>query len=178
MNDSKLIYDDIEMLMQSADNFEGPSEIHGMMTGYLCVNPSFSFPQWLSEIDFTFSQASDRDVLEQLFHQIADLLARNEYDFDLLLPDDDNPSNQRAIALSHWVQGFLYGLGYRGDEQDWPGETQSILLDLTKIVQLDPDVNDEEDEQALMEVTEYVRVSVLLIHSEFNQLTSQQQTLH
>jgi uncharacterized protein YgfB (UPF0149 family) len=94
-----------------------------------------------------------------------------------LLPEDDNQSNLRATALSHWVQGFLYGLGYRGDEQDWPGDTQSILLDLTKIAQLDPQVDDEDDEQALMEITEYVRVSVLLIHSEFNQQSSSQ-TIH
>ncbi|HFD12043.1 MAG TPA: YecA family protein [Crenotrichaceae bacterium] len=177
MNNSWLTYEDIEVLMQSADNFESPSEIHGMMTGFLCAKPDLPFTHWLSEIDFSFNQASDRELLEQLYHQIAEILVRNEYDFDLLLPDDDSPSDLRAIALSHWVQGFLYGLGYRGDEQDWPGETQSILLDLTKIGQLDPQVDTEEDEQALMEVTEYVRVSVLLIHAELNQVSSQQ-TIH
>ncbi len=177
MNNFSLIYDDIEMLIQSADSFEGPSEIHGMMTGVLCVNPQFPFNQWLSEIDYTVSGSKDRDLLEQLFNQIADLLARNAYDFDLLLPDNDSPPNQRAIALSQWAQGFLYGLGYRGDEQNWPGETQNILLDLTKIAQLDPQVDDQDDEQALMEITEYVRDSVLLIHDEFNQQTTQQ-TIH
>jgi uncharacterized protein YgfB (UPF0149 family) len=177
MNDSRLIYNDIEMLMTSVDNFEGPSEIHGMMTGVLCVNPDFPFSHWLADIDYTASQSSERDLLQQLFNQVAELLARDEYEFDLLLPEDDNQSNLRATALSHWVQGFLYGLGYRGDEQDWPGDTQSILLDLTKIAQLDPQVDDEDDEQALMEITEYVRVSVLLIHSEFNQRSSSQ-TIH
>jgi uncharacterized protein YgfB (UPF0149 family) len=177
MNHSNLQYDDIEMLMQSADNFEGPSEIHGMMTGVLCVNHDFPFKHWLAEIDYTVSRSRDRELLEQLFNQISELLTRNEYEFDLMLPGDDASSPLRAIALSHWVQGFLYGLGYRGDEQSWPGETQSILLDLTKVAQLDPQVDDQDDEQALMEIIEYVRVSVLLIDAEFAQQTSQQ-TIH
>jgi uncharacterized protein YgfB (UPF0149 family) len=177
MNNFSLIYNDIEMLTQSADNFEGPSEIHGMMTGVLCVNPEYPFKQWLTEIDYTVNGTKDRGLLEQLFSQIADLLMRNAYDFDLLLPDDDSPSTQKAVALSHWTQGFLYGLGYRGDEQNWPGETQNILLDLTKIAQLDPQVDDQDDEQALMEITEFVRDSVLLIHEEFNQQATQQ-TIH
>jgi uncharacterized protein YgfB (UPF0149 family) len=177
MNHSSLNYDDIELLMQSADNFEGPSELHGMMTGVLCVNRDFPFKNWLAEIDFTVSHSRDRDQLEQLFNHIAELLTRNEYEFDLMLPSDDTPSTQRAIALSHWVQGFLYGLGYRGDEQSWPRETQDILLDLTKIAQLDPQVDDQDDEQALMEITEYVRVSVLLVDAEFNQQSSEQ-TVH
>ena len=177
MNTLTLIYDDIEMLMQSADGFEGPAEIHGMMTGVLCVNPEFPFNQWLAAIDYTVSDFKDRDLLEQLFNQIVELLSRNAYEFDLLLPANDSPSNQRAIALSQWAQGFLYGLGFRGDEQNWPGEIQSILLDLTKIAQLDPQVEDQDDEQALMEITEYVRDSVLIIHEEFN-LQSTQQTIH
>ncbi|MEE9412368.1 MAG: UPF0149 family protein [Methylococcales bacterium] len=177
MTNFSLIYDDIEMLIQSVNSFEGPSEIHGMMTGVLCVNPQFPFSHWLAETDYTVSGSKDRDCLEQLFNQIADLLTRNSYDFDLLLPDHESPSNQRAIALSHWTQGFLYGLGYHGDQQNWPGETQSILLDLTKIAQLDPQVEDQDDEQALMEITEYVRDSVLMIHEEFNQHINQQ-TIH
>jgi len=177
MNNLSLIYDDIEMLVQSADSFEGPSEIHGMMTGVLCVNPEFPFHQWLAEIDYTVTGSKDRDLLEQLFSQIADLLMRNAYEFDLLLPNNDHTSTQRAMALSHWTQGFLYGLGYRGDEQNWPGETQSILLDLTKIAQLDPQIDDQDDEQALMEITEYVRDSVLLIHEEFDQRVTEQ-TIH
>jgi len=177
MNDFTFIYDEIEALMQSTNDLEDPAELHGMMTGFLCVNPEFPFTHWLSEIDFIVKRENQHDFLEQLYQQIAEQLARDEYEFDLLLPDSDSLSEQRAIAVSHWVQGFLYGLGYRGDEQDWPGETQGILLDLTRIVQLDPQIDDEEDEQALMEVTEYVRASVFLIYAELNQPLSQQ-TLH
>ena len=78
MNDFTFIYDEIEALMQSTNDLEDPAELHGMMTGFLCVNPEFPFTHWLSEIDFTINQQNERDLLEQLYQQIAEQLARDE----------------------------------------------------------------------------------------------------
>ncbi|MCH9696596.1 MAG: UPF0149 family protein [Gammaproteobacteria bacterium] len=170
-------YEDIELLIQSADNLEGASEIHGMITGFICARPEDSFTHWLSTVDFSISHSRDRDMLEQLFGQVTEILSRQEFDFDLMLPDDDAPSTTRAMAVSHWVQGFLYGLGFQGDDRQWPEDIQTVLLDLTRIVQLDPQVSDEDDEQALMEITEYIKISVQLIYAELNQPATQP-TLH
>ena len=41
-------------------------------------------------------------------------LRGDEMEFELLLPDDDAPLEQRATALSQWCQGFLYGFGTGG----------------------------------------------------------------
>ena len=63
MNDVTFIYDEIKSLMQTANQLEDPAELHGMMTGFLCVNPELPFTHWLSEIDFTVSSGIERDLL-------------------------------------------------------------------------------------------------------------------
>ncbi len=52
-----------------------------------------------------------------------------------------------------------------GDDKDWGEESRSVLRDLLEISRLDSDGSDDSDEQAFMELQEYVRAAVqLLLH--------------
>jgi hypothetical protein len=95
-------------------------------------------------------------------------------DFQLLLPDDDAPLAERAMALSQWCQGFLYGFGTGGavPRDRLSGEVEEVLRDLTHISQasVETGADAEEEEQAYTEIIEYVRAGVQLIHDELIEL--------
>ena len=95
-------------------------------------------------------------------------------EFDLLIPDDDRPIEERTQALTAWCSGFLYGLGSNGaaDPQRLPGDLGEIVRDLTEITRADVDASDsvEANESALAELVEFVRVGVQLVFDELEPL--------
>ena len=46
---------------------------------------------------------------------------------------------------------------------EWSGESNEILRDIVEFSKMDPDVDGEEDENALVEINEYIKMGVLLI---------------
>lgn len=82
---------------------------------------------------------------------------------------DSAPLGERALQLYDWVRGFLYALGLLSlSESELSGQGREILRDLTAITRMDLDelAESEENEQALAEVVEFVRVAAMLIHHE------------
>lgn len=151
------------------------SELHGALAGYLCAGGISPAREWLSalaleEIDDALGDAPARELFDRLFSGCAADLEDPELAFDLLLPDDSEPMTDRAVALVDWCRGFLGGLGLSGAdlEQGLSGEAGEILGDLARIAatRFEDDSGGEEDEQAYVEVVEYVRVGVLLLHNE------------
>ncbi|MET0094287.1 MAG: UPF0149 family protein, partial [Sedimenticola sp.] len=76
----------------------------------------------------------------------------------------------RARGVSEWCEGFLYGMGVAGVDPEvrLSGETREALNDLIEITRMDVDVleDDEEDEDALVEVGEFLWVAAMLVHEE------------
>ncbi len=152
-----------------------PAEAHGLLCGYLCFT---SKPEKLdAQLEKFFLSGKKnkeaRAILLQLYETSHHSLKQFSFDFNLILPDDDTDINVRAEALSLWCQGFLTGLAQSPTSlQNHPvNEVVEALNDLTEIAQLhfgniSPN---EEDETAYVELTEYVRLSALLI---FNELQS------
>jgi hypothetical protein len=107
-------------------------------------------------------------ALLALFEQTAKLLSEGGFEFDLLLPDDEESLSNRVDALRHWCLGFLLGLGFARSGDDWPGESGELLKDLVEFTQVDSDVEGEEDETAFFELVEYVRVAVQVVQSDLS----------
>lgn len=169
-----LHFDDIQDLMVRGDLSGSASEVHGYLSGMLCMDTSTDPAQWLS--DFFGEEAPrpgdrDRETLEALHRQTRQELTDLDFSFELLLPDDEEGLEQRAAALGEWCHGFLQGLGYSGDSASWPGESQEILSDFLEIVRLDTRGTEDTDEEAYAELTEYVRVGVQVIQSELESMT-------
>jgi len=108
-------------------------------------------------------------------------------DFKLLLMDDDDPLSERVETLAAWCQGFIYGLAAGGIKEgsELPEDTAELLKDMIEISRAGNDVDDtgveesddNDDEEAYMEIEEYVRMGVLLIYEELQPLQSTQ-TIH
>jgi yecA family protein len=150
-----------------------PSELHGAVTGCLCAGADLNARSWLAfsltdaELD---GKAKPGSALHRLFEAVSEQLAGDimEFEFDLLLPDEDKPVSERGPAMVDWCQGFLGGFGVVPTPvQVLSEEADEALQDLAKIAGSDLNYEDtESDEEALIEVCEYIRVTAVLLYNE------------
>jgi uncharacterized protein YgfB (UPF0149 family) len=129
--------------------------------------------------------------LIQLHKVTTEQMNDSEIDFELMLPDDEESLELRVEALGTWCQGFVYGLAAGGIQEDTqlPDDSKELITDILEIsragyaadeeAEMNASLNDdsEEDEVAFMEVSEYVRMGILLIYEELQPLQSSQ-TVH
>ncbi|AVJ19089.1 YecA/YgfB family protein [Serratia rhizosphaerae] len=151
------------------------AEMHGLISGLLCggnndaswrtlvhdlTNEGVAFPQALSQ------------PLQQVYDLIHETLSDDEFMFQLMLPEGEAVTVfERADALSGWVNHFLLGLGMMQPKlAQVKDEVGEAIDDLRSIAQLgyDEDEDQEELEQSLEEVAEYVRMAAILCYNEFN----------
>lgn len=149
------------------------SELHGSLTGYLCGHGSADAAHVLDalelESDDAHVQDTDHDVLARLHDQCKSALDDPQLGFQPLLPADAKTLDERADGLVEWCRGFLGGFGLAGPSArgKLSDEGLEILSDFGTIAASHLTTGDaEEDEQALFEVLEFVRVGALLIRTE------------
>lgn len=152
-------------------------ECHGTLVGMLCARGDLAPQEWLDYIGHGLD-ASDllaREALETfaaLFEAGRAQLADSNLDFQLLLPTDEAPVEERITALAEWTQGFLLGMSVGGiaDGDKLPGDCGEIIRDFVDICRADTYEleGSEEDEVAYNELLEYVRTGVLLLNEELH----------
>ena len=146
-----------------------PSELHGSLCGWLAGGGAAG-PDWLAKVlaDDATPAVAAGSTLDQLREVSAGQLEDRSFDFELLLPDDDAPLVTRSGALFDWCRGFLGGFGLAaGAALALSEEGSEALADIARLAAATPqDDGDEEDEAALAEIEEFVRVAVLLIHGD------------
>lgn len=152
------------------------SECHGVLCGLLCATSQFSEERWLSEILAPGESGGPEaarcaKMLRSTRRETERQLEGHQFEFEPMLPDDGEPLTQRGKALVRWCRGFLYGLAVGGtdDSVATSEDMREVLKDLSEFTQLE--VSDlEEGSNALesdyAELVEYVRVGVMLIHTE------------
>ncbi|WP_246237614.1 UPF0149 family protein [Caldichromatium japonicum] len=150
------------------------SEAHGMLCGLICAGEPKAVDVWLDQIipagdNNPPSPDTGRVVLCEWAAGISAHFQAPERVLDLPSPDDSAPLRERALWLYDWTRGFLYGLGLHSlGIADCSAQGREIIADLTAITQMDlGQLDDSEDnEQALAELIEFVRVAVMLLHAE------------
>jgi uncharacterized protein YgfB (UPF0149 family) len=179
-------YAEIQRSLAHSHALAEPAEAHGQLAGALCALVPYRMEDWLAEILPEASLENGADpALQSLYDATVASLGGDDMEFDLLIPGDDRPIQERTQALTSWCTGFLYGLGTSAaDPQRLPGELGEIMRDLTEITRADVGANDsqEANESALAELVEYVRVGVQLVFDELQPLrerhTPQRHVLH
>jgi len=163
----------------------GPSDLHGSLTGYLCGGGVADAGDWLGalELDVDAAEAAliPADVMKYLYEQCAAWFDDPDLAFEPLLPAADTALARRADALVEWCRGFLGGLGLAGvsRQHGLSSEGAEILRDFGTIAGTRFEYADsEEDENALSEVIEFIRVGVLLLHAEILGAAPGSATLH
>ncbi len=176
-------YSVVNSIILQKEAADSAAEVHGIAVAMLCLDPKTEAGTWLTEAISKNADLLEDDklMLINLFDQSQELLASDEFVFDLFLPDDQEALSHRCQALMHWCQGFLFGMGRIQTDSDWPGDVGEILQDIVEFTKLDMDIDNEDEdatESALIEIHEYLRASVMLIRSELHDANADNDTLH
>lgn len=173
--DKTIDYFQLENALQKAEADYSTSEAQAIACGMLAVNIAADKVAWeqliFGEIDPSDSlQVEAIKLTGELHDQCKRQLQDANLAFELLMPDEDESLLLRVSALQEWCNGFLLGVGLSGvsDHKTLPEDTRELLADFTEIGTSGSfDLEDEAtSEEALAEISEYVRMGVLLINEE------------
>lgn len=153
------------------------AECHGLLSGLLCRrtdSTASDFMHHLAAMQLVIDPGGALgSALTEAHESTARQLADDEFGFELWLPDDEEPLEERIIALGQWCSGFLAGLASAGQLDALSEEGQEAIEDLQQIARAemssqaaDADEN-EEDEAAYVEIVEYVRIVALMMREDF-----------
>ena len=167
-------YHELNNALRKLDFGERTSELHGFLCGVVALDVSYPLDTSLVTLapDLTNlrTDAQLDELLAELFEAVRQQMTDPVLQLDLLMPEDESVNlSTRVTALASWCDGFLFGLANAGlqGHTDLPEDTSEILLDLTRISQLQgADTGEEEEEVSFNELLEYVRMSALLVAEE------------
>ncbi|MEY4769128.1 MAG: hypothetical protein RL637_1767 [Pseudomonadota bacterium] len=146
------------------------SAAHGLASAFLCHPKSIHADQWLQEI---FSdnelEITDQKLLMQWFEQIrTQFNPETHFAFDLYLPEDNQWSEQLS-GLREWCEGFLTGIAEIPFTQSQTKTLYPLLHDLVEFTKIDEQIDAEDTEdnqQAFMEIHQYIRIVILTLYDE------------
>lgn len=170
-----LNYPDCFDAMRRAGLPFSPSEAHAIAIGMLSGGITDIDAQWAAavyaDLDPNDVLANEcRSQLEAVFEAAEEQMQDESFGLQLWLPDEETTGINASMALRDWAQGFLYGFGLAGSTvaQQLSEEGQEALRDFYEIGQLDADEGelDEEEQQALTEIEEYMRVAAMLVFED------------
>jgi uncharacterized protein YgfB (UPF0149 family) len=176
-------YDTLSAALRRIAVDTSPAELHGQLCGQLCSMPELSYAQWLEsslpELQQAISQgdalaAESDSLLRGWFTATQAGIQDRQLGFQLFLASDEEGLEQRLGQLAEWSSGFLLGLAMGGikDYKGLPGDIPEFMQDMVEIsragsYELE---NEEEDENAYVELIEYVRMGVMLVRMELHHL--------
>ena len=153
------------------------SECHGILCGLICrstIKTANDFVHHLVSLHLLVDPGPGMNaLLTELFETTVIQMADEELGFVLWLPQDDESLEDQTIALGQWCSGFLAGLACGGKFDILSEEAREAIDDLQQIARAeltaleDGEEDSEEDEAALVEIIEYVRIVSLMMQEEF-----------
>ncbi|ART78955.1 UPF0149 family protein [Oceanisphaera avium] len=188
MNDNpRLNYDAFTALLEQHNMVVTAAEVHGVVCGLICGGLAQNDIRWqqhfnaLLNDDFVLPEEVQKAV-NLLFSRVNEAL-QNQNQFELLLPHDDEPLEERLDAMMEWSAAFLAGFGVVQQELNKASsELQEMIQDISSITQVssDFDQEDEESETAFVVLYEHLKLGVILAFEEFGagQTSAKRPTLH
>ncbi|WP_297427047.1 UPF0149 family protein [uncultured Acinetobacter sp.] len=143
------------------EEISSPSELHGLVTGIVCVAEAPTASEWqqiLATLNVPPLDDEGLDMLAVEGEDVAHALSEDELDYLPLLPDDEHTLAERVQALADWAAGVVLGFGLasghiRADELELIEHLQDVAA-----VEFDESDNDEEGEQSYQELYEFIRL--------------------
>lgn len=191
MSYSESLYASLKSALEQSNLICEADEIHGVITGQLCGGQPMDGRSWMPLLQDLVNEGSpfhgeSFELVEKVYHLSCQQLIDPDYSFQPELEAEDAPLDERVNSLARWVQGFLAGFGsVKQDLTEGGDDIEECLKDMTAIAQLELDDDEmnaaEETEEALSELHEYVRVSAMMIFSQFGNLPEtpdEEQKLH
>jgi uncharacterized protein YgfB (UPF0149 family) len=155
------------------------AELHGALCGWIAGGGTLG-PDWLARVFADPALPAADGALKDLAEATRAQFSDRDFGFELLLPPAEASLQERSGALFEWCRGFLGGFGLAaGAEPPLSEESREALGDLARLAAAQPqDDGDDEDEAALSEIEEFVRVAALLMHGDCVLAPAHRQSLH
>jgi yecA family protein len=181
-------FNQITDVLQEEDLFTSASEVHGILSGFICGGIDLDSKSWLAHFNDVVNEGvglphKAKKLIVSLHNQVVNQFTDDGLGFNLLLPDDDTALDDRCDFMSQWAQGFLVGFGMvQPALRDANEEIQELIKDIRDISQisLDFEQEDEESEIAYAEIVEYLRIGAMLCFNHFSRKpnTPASKTIH
>ena len=167
-------FDESVRALEAKLTMDEMAESHGLLCGLLCAYPNLVPQQFKDacvarELPVAVDDESNA-LMNSLVESTRAQLNDPEMAVGLWLPDDDETLTVRTATLAAWCSGYLTGLteacGPRLMEVS--EDLSEIITDIGEIAQADviADSEDQIEENAFVEIVEYVRVAILLVQEE------------
>lgn len=171
-------YDELEEYLSRVEGVHPPSEVHGILCGLLAkdvaVDASLFVRLILGEV-FTADvlAVEARSQLVALHDFTRAQLQDASLGLELLMPDDDDPLDERITAACDWARGWVYGLAEQGVERtnQLPEDSADFLNDCMSLAKGEYEAEEGEDGEIIyMELLEYLRMGALMVQEELQPL--------
>ncbi|MDH3747087.1 MAG: UPF0149 family protein [Gammaproteobacteria bacterium] len=179
---SDISHDQLNDALRGTGSSWDAAQTHGLVSGKLAVLGAAAGPAWLEQVlEGTDASSALRkeceDMLSTLYQSTHRQLAERLSEFAPLLPGDHDSKNARTEALAHWCEGYLHGLVSAPHDDPLKQRLAAepvagIIKDMLSITQVAIDDHgtdsgdDDNDEQAYVEIVEYLRVAAQLVYEE------------
>jgi uncharacterized protein len=164
-------FDELADLFVELKVFSSPSELHGLLCGQLARGENFDENSWLKGAatfleQERFESDESKTLLLEMYVTTLQQFMADGFELLMLLPEDDSTIYERAESLGRWCQGFVTGFGVARTRVS--EEARETVEDLEQIIQIDDEgiEADEDSEQNLMQLVEYVRMAAIMLYSE------------
>jgi len=161
--------EDVATTLRGLDVALSAAEVHGALCGWVAGGGAAS-PDWLARVlaDDALPAVPAGSALDRLREASVAQFEDRDFSFELLLPGADASLGERSGALFDWCRGFLGGFGLAaGAEPPLSEESREALADIARLAAASAqDEGDDEDEDVLTEIEEFVRVAALLLHGD------------
>jgi len=170
-------FDQINDALEPYSELESPSFLQGMLLGLMSGDTEVKEGAWikrvLAEADIKSVKESFLMILHEMYLETDKMLNGSGFELELMLPDDDESVANRAYLLGQLCEGFLYGMGLiNKDKESLRGDVLELVKDFGNISAIDVEDleggDDEENEESLMQLIEFVKVGVMTINEELN----------
>jgi len=149
------------------------SGLHGIMCGYLSAGANIDGETYIRALMAQQRDEGTREAARALFNLYTiteQQITHQDYEFEMLLPDEHETLNDRAKAFTEWCEGYTQGLamlGIQHHEFD-DEETKEAFQHIQEFANLDYEAIEvtQDDERSFMEVCEYTRIAVMHIYTD------------
>lgn len=165
-------FDDIANALLEQGQLLSPAELHGCLCGLLGGGLEGDDSALVVQLEATLDTVLHGplvDDIASLRAEALDAVTDGNFDFVLLLPDDELELEQRIAALAGWCRAFLSGFAQarvadKAASDAVATDSAEALRDFAAIAQAagdDDEGDDAEREDHYLELLEYVRVAAM-----------------
>jgi hypothetical protein len=164
-------FDKIADFLLHEGSHHSPSECHGMLSGF-AAGGGKSIETVIKDLGLflEIEQFSRQDQLTALYQSINQSFGGKDFEFSLVLPDEDQPIEQRLEALAAWCQGFLSGFAFVSNNAASKDKSivSETLNDMAAIAQVDTSDDElgDDSEYDYANLVEFLRMGAMTVFYE------------